>query len=80
MKVTGSEILPCPILASEIRLIIAVVVEPKIMYYSLYPVVSTKYFLLFGLSIFLTKNIFIFNCGCLSGSNNLNLHLKIVFF
>ena len=41
MKVTGSEILPCPILASEIRLIIAVVVEPKIMYYSLYPVVST---------------------------------------
>ena len=42
--------------------------------------VLTKYFSLFGLSVSLSKNIFIFKCGCLSGSNNLNLHLEIAFF
>ena len=42
--------------------------------------VLTKCFSLFGLSISLSKNIFIFKCGCLSGSNNLNLHLEITFF
>ena len=42
--------------------------------------VLTKCFSLFGLSISLLKNIFIFKCGCLSGSNKLNLHLEIVFF
>ena len=41
--------------------------------------VLTKYFSLFGLSISLSKNIFIFKCGCLSGSNNLNLHLEVQF-
>ena len=39
-----------------------------------------KYLSLYGLSVSLSKNIFIFKCGCLSGSNNLNLHLKISFF
>ena len=39
-----------------------------------------KDFSLFGLSISLLKNIFIFKCGCLSGSNNLNSHLEIAFF
>ena len=38
-----------------------------------------KYFSLFRLSVFLSKNIFIFKCGCLSGSNNLNLHLEVHF-
>ena len=42
--------------------------------------VLTKYFSLFGLSVSLSKNIFIFKCGCLSGSNNHNLHLEIAFF
>ena len=42
--------------------------------------VFTKYFSLFGLSVSLSKNIFIFKCGCLSGSNNINLHLEIAFF
>ena len=42
--------------------------------------VLTKYFSIFGLSVSLSKNIFIFKCGCLSGFNNLNLHLEIVFF
>ena len=55
-------------------------VEPQIVYYSLFAMVLTKYFSLFGLSVSLSKNIFIFNCGCLSGSNNLNLHLEIAFF
>ena len=41
--------------------------------------VLTKSFSLFGLSISLSKNIFIFNCGCLNGSNNLNLQLGIAF-
>ena len=39
--------------------------------------VLTKYFSLFGLSISLWKKFFIFKCGCLSGSSNLNLHLEI---
>ena len=38
-----------------------------------------KYFTIFGLSVSRSKNIFIFKCGCLSGSNNLNLHLEIAF-
>ena len=33
--------------------------------------VLTKYFSLFGLSISLSKNIFILKCGYLSSSNNL---------
>ena len=41
--------------------------------------VLTKYFSLFGLSVSLSKNIFIFKFGCLSGSNNFNLHLEIAF-
>ena len=32
--------------------------------YSLHPMVLTNYFSLFGLSISLSKNIFIFKCGC----------------
>ena len=67
-------------LAIEIRLAIVVVVEPYIVYYTLHPMVLIKYFSLFGLSVSLSKNIFIFKCGCLSGSNNLNLHLEIAFF
>ena len=39
----------------------------------------SKYFSIFGLGVSLSKNIFIFKCGCLSGSNNLNLHLEIAF-
>ena len=69
-----------PILASKIRLAIAVVLEPLIIYYSLYPMVLTKCILLFGLSVSLSKNICIFKCECSSGANNLNLHLEIVFF
>ena len=42
--------------------------------------VLTKYFSLFGLSVSLSKNILIFKCGCLSVSNNRNLHLEIAFF
>ena len=42
--------------------------------------VLTKYFSLFGLSISLSKNIFILKCGYLSSSNNLNLHLEIATF
>ena len=42
--------------------------------------VLTKYFSLFGLSVSLLRNIFIFNCGCSNGSNNLNLHLETAFF
>ena len=34
---------------------------------------------MFRLRVSLSKNIFIFKCGCLSGSNNLNLHLEIAF-
>ena len=41
--------------------------------------VLTKCFSLFGLSISFSKNIFVFKCGCLSGSNNLNLHLEMAF-
>ena len=40
--------------------------------------VLTEYFSLFGLSISVLKNIFIFKCCSLSGSNNFNLHLEIV--
>ena len=41
--------------------------------------VLTKYFSLFGLSLSISKSIFIFKCDCLSGSN-LNLHSEIAFF
>ena len=37
----------------------------------------TKYFSLFWVSVLLSKNIFIFKRGCLSGFNNRNLHLEI---
>ena len=40
----------------------------------------TKYSSLFGLSISSFFFFFIFKCGCLSGSNNLNLHLENAFF
>ena len=41
--------------------------------------ILTKYFSLFGLSISPSKNIFIFKCGSLNDSNNLNLYLQITF-
>ena len=41
--------------------------------------VLTKYFSLHGLSISLSKNIFNTKCGCLGGSNNLNLHKEIAY-
>ena len=69
-----------PILASKIRLAITVVLEPLIIYYSLYPTVLTKCILLFGLSVSLSKNICIFNRDYSNGANNLNLHLEIAFF
>ena len=34
------------------------------IYNRLYPMAYSKYFSLFGLSIFFWKNIFIFKCGC----------------
>ena len=40
--------------------------------------VLSKYFSLFRLSSFLSKNILIFKCGCQSGSAS--LHLEIAFF
>ena len=42
--------------------------------------VSTKYFSLYGLSLSILKNIFIFQWDCWSASNNFNLHLEIAFF
>ena len=41
--------------------------------------VLTNYFSLFGLSVSLSKKNFSLKFSCLSGSNNLNLHLEIAF-
>ena len=78
----------------EISLIIAVVVKPWITHYSLYPMVLTKYFSLFWLSIsrlkkkkffilikhFSFEKHFLFSqCGCLRCPNYFNLHWKWYF-
>ena len=41
--------------------------------------VLTKYFSLFGLILSHSESIFVFRCGCVSGSNNCNLHFELAF-